>query len=84
MEQKQIVVELHQHRAAVVDPWAAGLAKASSDIASNASCGVNERMYLHIGDPVFSPWSATFKLLSRRREEANEFGEIELEAANPI
>ena len=82
LAQKQIVVELHQFKAPVVDPWARELAKVS-DPSSNLAAGVDARTYLHIGDPVFSPWTATFKLLKRLRLAENDFGEIELEADAP-
>ena len=50
------MAELHFFKEAKVDVWSQARGGAQN-------IGANEKIYLHIGDVEYSPWTASYKLL---------------------
>ena len=54
--------------------WSRALEDASGD----ANCNVDEAIYLHIGNPCFSPWGFSYKRLRRAADQPADPNEVNL------
>ena len=77
LRERRVIVEVHKYTrgADAANPFDAELA----GMGRVQNLHIDERWYLHIGNPVFSPWGATFKRLKYSETQSpQEDGEVQL------